>query len=552
MAKSLKRSYHIHYSMGIPSYFSFIVKNHSTIIKRLRELRKPVDNFYLDSNSIIYDSLRRMQEDYGSYSSDSEFEDALIASVCRKIDEYIGVVKPRKHVFIAFDGVAPVAKLEQQRNRRYKSSLERSLRDTLKGPKPCWDQTAITPGTGFMSNLGETIAAYYKYGHAKALNVDRISVSTSDEPGEGEHKIFGHIRGNAKVHANQVTLVYGLDADLIMLGLNHLPVAKHIYLYRETPEFIKSIDRSLEPDVPYILDLPLLANAIIEEMSDGRRSNSKQQANRLYDYIFLCFFLGNDFMPHFPAINIRTRGIDIMKQAYKETIGNTNSNLTDGRRIYWGNVWKLVKHLAGDEYDNLMEEYRIRGKWERRYYPAETADEKLEKLTYIPTKEREDEYTIAPTIRNWQHRYYQVLFDTDITHSYKKKICTNYLEGLEWTMRYYTTGCPDWRWCYKYHYGPILKDLLAFIPRSETSMIRKNRYGPVTPECQLSYVLPLRSLGLLRKDLHLRLLRELPYTYGEDFPIKWAFCKYFWEAHVDLPPIDLNRLERVVAASAIG
>jgi 5'-3' exonuclease len=74
-----------------------------------------------------------MHEDYESYSSDSEFEDALIASVCRKIDEYIGIVKPRKHVFIAFDGVAPVAKLEQQRNRRYKSSLERSLRETLKG-----------------------------------------------------------------------------------------------------------------------------------------------------------------------------------------------------------------------------------------------------------------------------------------------------------------------------------------------------------------------------------------------------------------------------------
>ncbi len=145
--------------MGIPSYFSFIVKNHSGIIKKLQKLRKPVDNFYLDSNSIIYDSLRRMQGEYHSYANDPEFEDALIASVCSKIDEYIQVVKPRKHVFIAFDGVAPVAKLEQQRNRRYKSSLERSLRDTLKGPNACWDQTAITPGTRFMSNLGEMITA---------------------------------------------------------------------------------------------------------------------------------------------------------------------------------------------------------------------------------------------------------------------------------------------------------------------------------------------------------------------------------------------------------
>ena len=58
-----------------------------------------------------------------------------------------------------------------------------------------------------------------------------------------------------------------MDADLIMLAINHLHISKKIFLFRETPEFIKSIDKTLDPNESYILDIPLLSHYLTEEMN---------------------------------------------------------------------------------------------------------------------------------------------------------------------------------------------------------------------------------------------------------------------------------------------
>ena len=531
--------------MGIPSYFSYIVKNHPTIIKRLSDLGKRPHNLYLDSNSIIYDCLRRLTPEYSKYT-DGQFETKIIDAMCVTIDGYIKTTKPSKTVFIAFDGVAPFAKMEQQKNRRYKSALDAQIKQALHISTPkTWDKTAITPGTKFMKKMGTRLNSYYKT-KAHDLGVKHVMISDSRDAGEGEHKIFAYIRDNPDKHKKETSFIYGLDADLIMLGLNHLPLSKNLYLYRETPEFIKSINRNLEPNETYVMDLPVLAEAITSKMNNYMTANKKQQTNRLYDYIFLCFFLGNDFMPHFPAINIRTRGVDTMLSAYQNTIGKTNENLTDGKTIYWKNVRKLVSYLAESEEGMLKNEYKIRTKWARRHYPTGSDEEKLFHFSLLPTRERTKEKMIDPFNRHWQQRYYKILFDTDISHYYSKQISINYLEGLEWTMKYYTTGCVDWKWGYRYHYPPLLNDLVKYIPHWETQMIEKNNHQPVHPYVQLAYVLPDASLGLLPPKIRKKLREKYGDYYGMDKAIAWSFCKYFWESHVDFEYMNFEDLEKTV------
>ena len=130
-----------------------------------------------------------------------------------------------------------------------------------------------------------------------------------------------------------------------------------------------------------------------------------------------------------------------------------------------------------------------------------------------------------------------------MTPHFIRSICTNYMEGLEWVMKYYTTGCCDWSWKYKYHYPPLLKDLIKYIPSWDTVMIPINNNLPVQTVVQLAYVLPRTSLKLLPDEYRTKLEHELLDMYPLDERIVWAFCRYFWEAHIDLPELDIEELK---------
>ena len=64
---------------------------------------------------------------------------------------------------------------------------------------------------------------------------------------------------------------------------------------------------------------------------------------------------------------------------------------------------------------------------------------------------------------------------------------------------------------------------------------------------QLCYVLPRSNLNLLPNKLVSELLRQHDQWYKGNCDFVWAYCRYFWEAHVEMNEIDITELEQFIA-----
>ena len=250
------------------------------------------------------------------------------------------------------------------------------------------------------------------------------------------------------------------------------------------------------------LDINQLSNCITEIMGK----------DRLQDYIFMTLLLGNDFMPHFPGLNIRTTGFDTLLSTYVKCIQPTDK-LFD-KQIQLPVVRKLIQELALVEEHNIIKDYVTRS----RYRVDESTPDK--KVNNMPMVQRSVEHYIAPNMDGWQKRYYHSFFNHSIDD-----ICKNYIEMLEWNMMYYNEGCKNWGLYYHYMYPPLLQDLCQRIP---DMTIRNLDMEQINSDELLSYVLPKPYWHLLPMTMQETKKKEL---YKEPILV-WAFCKYTWESHV--------------------
>ena len=484
--------------MGIPCYFSKLIRKFPKILKKF-SYNNNIKDFYLDSNSIIYDII---------HSLENKEEENIIKNVIYKLEEYINTIQPKRRIMIAFDGVAPNAKLHQQRERRYKSYITNKIIPE----ENKWNTCKITPGTEFMKKLMSEIENHFKNLYPKLETI----VSTSNEPGEGEHKIFDKIRESYKTGT---TMVYGIDADLIMLCLSNKCFCEDIVLFRETPFFIKNINRNIEPNELYYIKMSELGKAVDSILN---KKNSE------LDYIFLMFLLGNDFMPHFPSLNIRTAGMDILLEAYEFCNSNYKGFqlIDENKKICWEHLDFLLTQLADDERSNIIDEIERKTK-KMNYNSQEKKNELQNKYLNIPSELRNIEKMINPSLESWESRYYSLLLNMDETWFFKNKLCLNFYKTLYWTFKYYTSGCIDWTWTYDYPYPPLLADLIKVKPVIDGF---KQNTSAIKPNEQLKYVVPPDSINLLENSKDKAQKREEFKNMSVKYD--WSFCRYIWEGHM--------------------
>ena len=483
--------------MGIPSYFAHILKNHPELV---RKLQTHIDNLYMDANSVLYETY---------YENPTMTDEEHYMSACRRITEIIADIRPQKCVYIAFDGVAPIAKLKQQRDRRVKSEYLRQMKALITNEASSSDTIKLTSGTPFMNELEAYLKSYFKAYNETQPHLS-IFISSPLEMGEGEHKLFYHIRKNMDYHSSTNTAIYGLDADLIMLCLLHSNVP--IWILREKPHFERD-DTSKDM---YEFSIQLFKKCIEE-----------QTKSNINDYVFLCFLLGNDFLPHFPTLNIRTNGIPILMDRLQQM----KTPIIQKKEISLSTFKEFIAPFAENESTMMQTELDIRERMERK---QRRIDDNYKKFELTPLFERETEQWIDPRKDGWEERYYECLFHSDVNIS---NVVKSYLTGLYWCWYYYTNGLTGIHsirdWYYPYDYPPLWNDILYYLNKHSFKVAPQQKPIKLTSQLQLCYVIPP---NYRRKYIPLEIYRKVYGDLYDEFDItkiefETAFCKFLWEAH---------------------
>ncbi|CDO95672.1 unnamed protein product [Kluyveromyces dobzhanskii CBS 2104] len=390
--------------MGVPSFFRWLSRKYPKIISPVLEehpviedgVQLPIDyssanpngeldNLYLDMNGIVHPCS------HPENKPPPETEDEMLLAVFEYTNRVLNMARPRKVLMIAVDGVAPRAKMNQQRARRFRSARDAKLQneareqvlrekedygevieDSVKNKKT-WDSNAITPGTPFMDKLAMALRYWtsFKLATDPGWKSLQIIISDATVPGEGEHKIMNFIRSqraDSQYNPNTTHCIYGLDADLIFLGLaTHEP---HFKILREDVFANNNYKRPRPTDMvnlseedkqqliqqdsekPFLwLHISVLREYLSAELAVPHLSFQFDYERAIDDWVFMCFFCGNDFLPHLPCLDVRENSIDILVDIWKTILPKMKTYLTCDGTLNLEPVEALLEQLGQRETD---------------------------------------------------------------------------------------------------------------------------------------------------------------------------------------------------------
>lgn len=538
--------------MGIPAYYRTLCnKIPSLLVKRLpKEIQ--VGSLWIDFNCVVYHCIRRPgTEVYPGEEGRIDWENKLIKIIvkyCKNLIEESGIEEGGR-VFLGIDGVVPMAKMRQQRKRRFKSAWLYEHEVALGKPRePRWDTNSITPGTAFMERLADYLKAEKRW-----------RVSCAGEPGEGEQKVFELLRKEGT--GGKAVVIYGLDADLIVMSLfQQVNQKEKIFLFRENTEVDGGVkyDSITNTEEYRFLNIQLLADTLAQGEKEG------QEAKKSYitDYCAAMMLLGNDFIPHSIWFTIRDSGHTILEELLKKVRGQYG-NLTE--ECVWRKepLRELIKAIGSNEEGRL-------GAWIYRKFQQnvrssrdaeEPWQEDLNKWNQTPIAEKDESRLLkfwnddcVKLADCWRENYYDAYLGAKNKSDIDER-CKVYCQGLQWSLTYMTgSGQVSFEWLYPWSYPPLWADIWEYLKREDALNPPSLENAMLKPQEQLALVLPLSSWWLVRDGE----LKKLPYILPHMWNFELSFCtagkRLMWECDPHVPllmPSRLRFLQKVSTGSQI-
>ena len=359
--------------MGVPYFFKKLLDKERKYKQQILfdKLNKQPNVLYIDGNCAIHPECFKIADKMIDEPDTYIKEGYMIKQIIDFFDYLEDFVDPKKEVYISIDGVAPMAKINQQRKRRVKSVIDNQIRNSIKKKFnkkiSNWSNSVISPGTEFMERLHLALVKHYKNKSETNDKKIKYTYSSYHTRGEGEHKILQDIKKNKSKNS----IVYGLDADLIFLTL--ASNISELYLLRESSTFKnnKQEEKNDHPELTYvsidgvkkIINYEMADNIYIECQSMIIEPKQKyEEVNFVDDYIFICFIIGNDFLPHPPSIDLRKEGLEMITNSYCRTFCELNEHIIqrDGKNkiiINQNMFMKIIKSLGNLEFDYFTQIY---------------------------------------------------------------------------------------------------------------------------------------------------------------------------------------------------
>ncbi|CAE7200302.1 xrn-2 [Symbiodinium pilosum] len=351
--------------MGVPGFYRWAVRRVPHLRAKTSGPPYEFDNLYLDFNGVVHtcvnDWTLQEQEEY------------LFQLIEAQLAVLLSLVTPKVLLYIALDGVAPRAKMNQQRSRRFRKAQETEA-DGIDAVIDVFDRNAITPGTPFMQRLSDRLRSWAAT-QAAAPDLQGLSIviSCDRDPGEGEHKIMDVIRH----HPEHTHCLCSNDADLVFLGL--VCESEHVYLLRTKPNYEKRVrtdtGQSQAPETQAAVDSDGAAPVPEPAATAGPMAEDYEMLsivalrswlcsqfpdcapNRLLaDFVAMCCLVGNDFLPHIAAVEIYDGGLDKLLAAYCKLKTASSGYLTTEDLTLNLPRWRgLLEQVAQEEAEILLD-----------------------------------------------------------------------------------------------------------------------------------------------------------------------------------------------------